>query len=134
MALASFAAAAISKTPPMATAFESTRVGITKYLAPLIFVYNPSLLFIGPLWLTLVSTILALFGLWILSISIEGWYRGKLEPVTRIGFLTAAIFLLIPPVIEMFALPGYGYNIVGVVGALALIQFRYQVTKQWVSP
>ena len=49
VALASFAAAAIAKTPPMATAVESTRVGIAKYLAPLIFVYNPSLLFVGPL-------------------------------------------------------------------------------------
>lgn len=134
VALASFAAAAISKTPPMATAFESTRVGITKYLAPLIFVYNPSLLFIGPLWLTVISTILALFGLWILSIAMEGWYRGKLDPMVRLGFLVSAIFLLIPPVIEMFGLPGYGYNIVGVIGALGFIQLRYQTTKQWVSP
>ena len=35
VALASFAGAAIAKTPPMATAIESTRVGIAKYLVPL---------------------------------------------------------------------------------------------------
>ena len=64
VALAAFAGAAIAKTPPMATAVEATRVGIAKYLAPLIFVYNPALLFVGPLWMTVVSAAVALAGLW----------------------------------------------------------------------
>lgn len=97
VALASFAAAAIAKTPPMATAVESTRVGVTKYLAPLIFVYNPSLLFVGPLWLTTVSTVLALAGLWVLSCAIEGWQNGPLSGAKRIVLLVAALCLLFPP-------------------------------------
>lgn len=97
VALASFAAAAIAKTPPMATAVESTRVGVTKYLAPLIFVYNPSLLFVGPLWLTTVSTALALAGLWVLSSAIEGWQNGPLSGAKRIVLLVAALLLLFPP-------------------------------------
>ena len=63
VALAAFAAAAIAGTGPMATAVESTRVGIAKYLVPLAFAYNPSLLLVGPTWLSLISTAAALLGL-----------------------------------------------------------------------
>ena len=76
---------------------ESTRVGVAKYLAPLIFVYNPSLLFVGPLWLTVVSTLLALAGLWVLSSAVEGWCNGPLSGAKRAVLLIAAILLLFPP-------------------------------------
>src|SRR5690606_253754 len=79
VALASFAAAGIAKTPPMATAVESARVGIAKYLVPFMFVYNPSLLFIGPLWLTAFSAVTALVGAWALSTAVEGWLFGSLS-------------------------------------------------------
>ena len=116
VALAAFAAAAIAKTPPMATAVEATRVGIAKYIAPLIFVYNPSLLFVGPLWLTAVSTALAFAGLWVLSIGLEGWYRGPVRWPRRAPLLLAAVMLLVPPTTTLFGLPSYW-----VVGAGALV-------------
>ncbi len=87
VALASFAAAAIAKTPPMATAVESTRIGIAKYIVPLVFVYDPSLLFVGPIWLTVISSALAMSGLWVLSIGLEGWYRGPINIVAAAGRL-----------------------------------------------
>lgn len=96
VALASFAAAAIAKTPPMATAFESTRVGIAKYLVPLAFVYNPALLFVGPVWLTVLSTILAVIGLWVLSTGLEGWYRGRITWPLRLLLIVSAVAILLP--------------------------------------
>jgi len=78
VALASFAAAAIAGSPPMATAVESARIGIAKYLVPFVFVYSPALLFEGPIWLTLVTTALAFVGLWGLSVMLEGWYKGQI--------------------------------------------------------
>ena len=80
VALASFAAAAVAKAPPMATAVESARIGIAKYLVPFAFVYNPSLLLEGPIWLTAISLPLAVAGVWALSLALEGWYRGPLGP------------------------------------------------------
>lgn len=44
VALSAFAAAAIAKTPPMATGFESFRLGIAAYMIPFLFVYSPALL------------------------------------------------------------------------------------------
>ena len=46
VALASFAGAAIAKSPPMATAVESSKVGIAKYIVPFAFIYNLSLIHI----------------------------------------------------------------------------------------
>ena len=106
-ALAAFAGAAIAKTPPMATAIESTRVGIAKYLAPLIFVYNPALLFVGPIWFTAVSAVLALAGLWVLSMAIEGWYRGRLDGTRRLMLFGGAILLLFPPNHDFMGIAGY---------------------------
>ncbi len=117
VALASFAAAAIAGSPPMGTAFESAKVGITKYLVPFIFVYNPTLLFQGPLWLTAFSFVTALAGVWALSAAIEGWMHGRLNVASRGALIGCAILLLYPPQYSLFGLSGYLVTIVG--GALA---------------
>lgn len=122
VALASFAAAAIAKTPPMATAFESTRVGIAKYLVPMVFVYNPSLLFVGPLWLSVVSGIIVMVGLWVLSIALEGWFRGPVSGIKRLLTLAAGIMILLPPNTTILGFPGYAWEIVGFgIAALVLV-------------
>ena len=127
VALASFAAAAIAKTPPMATAVESTRIGIAKYIVPLVFVYDPSLLFVGPLWLTVLSTALAMTGLWVLSIGLEGWYRGPLNLVQRAAALAAATLILLPPLDNIGDLPGYVADATGL--ALAAMVLTLRITK-----
>lgn len=127
VALASFAAAAIAKTRPMATAVESTRVGIAKYLVPLVFVYNPSLLFVGPLWLSAVSTAIVLAGLWVLTISLEGWYRGPVGTPQRLVALVAAVLILLPPLNTIAGWPGYIAEGAGV--ALAAILLAPRIIK-----
>jgi TRAP transporter 4TM/12TM fusion protein len=124
VALASFAAAAIAKSPPMATAVESTRIGIAKYIVPLVFVYDPSLLFIGPLWATVISTALAMAGLWVLSIGLEGWYRGPLSILQRLVALAAAILILLPPLDYIAGLPGYVADTTGLVVAAFVLAPR----------
>ena len=120
VALASFAAAAIAGSPPMATAWESARIGIAKYLVPFIFVYNPSLLFEGPWWWTAYSTAMAFGGVWLLSLAIEGWYNGPLSMALRIPLGAAAICLMYPPLLSLAVVPGYVLNAIGaaVLGAI----------------
>jgi len=121
VALAAFAAAAIAKTSPMATAVESTRVGIAKYLVPLAFVYNPSLLLVGPTWLSIVSTVLVVVGLWVLSTGLEGWYRGRTNTIQRMAALVTAFLILLPPTTIVFGVQGYFANAVGLVAAAILL-------------
>lgn len=125
VALAAFAAAAIAKTGPMATAVESTRVGIAKYLVPLAFAYNPSLLLVGPTWLSIVSTLMALIGLYVLSTGLEGWYRGRLNPAQRFVAITAAVLTLLPPTETIGGLPGFVWWAIGVGLGAILLAPRY---------
>ena len=115
VALAAFAAAAIAKTGPMITAVESTRVGIAKYLVPLAFAYNPSLLLVGPTWLSVISTIVALIGLYVLSTGLEGWCRGRLNVLQRFAAIVAAALTLMPPTEIIGGVQGYLWWAVGLI-------------------
>lgn len=126
VALASFAAAAIAGTPPMATAVESARVGIAKYLVPFIFVYNPSLLFEGPLWLTIYSTATAFVGVWMLSIALEGWLRRALSGPVRLLAGIGALCMMYPPIIGFFGVSGF---ILNVIGALLVLYFWFGIGR-----
>ena len=113
----------------MATAFESTRVGIAKYLVPLAFVYNPSLLLVGPKWVSVISTALALAGLWILSIGLEGWFRGRINGVQRFAAVGAAVLILLPPG-PIAGVSGYLWNAAGFVIAAMLLVPRFRQSVQ----
>ncbi len=127
VALASFAAAAIAKSPPMATAVESARIGVAKYLVPVVFVYNPALLLEGPLWATLCSTLLAIAGLWGLSFALEGWCKGPLSPILRFVVAALSLALLFPPQLHLFeVLPGYAVAGSGLLGMALFVSLRYR--------
>jgi len=115
VALASFAAAAIAGSPPMSTAVESARIGIAKYLVPFVFVYNPALLFEGPVWLCAYSGVVAVIGLWGLSVALEGWFHGALSPAMRLAVGIGSIALMVPPLAasNWFGVPGYALDIAG---------------------
>lgn len=124
VALASFAGAAIAGSPPMATAFESARIGIAKYLVPFIFVYNPSLLFEGPVWLTAYSCLAALVGVWAMSVALEGWLKGPLSPLLRALVGVASIALMYPPLLSAFGIGGFYLNGSAAIGLIALYILR----------
>jgi TRAP transporter 4TM/12TM fusion protein len=124
VALAAFAAAAIAGSPPMGTAFESAKVGITKYLVPFIFVYNPSLIFHGALWMTAFSFVTALAGVWALSAAVEGWLHGRLSLTLRAVMLVSAVLLLYPPQLSFLGLSGFLVTVMGAVCVAAIYVLR----------
>ena len=124
VALAAFAGAAIAKTPPMATAVESARVGIAKYLVPFAFVYNPSLLFEGSILWTVYSTLAAVAGLWLLSASLEAWLNGPLNGILRLLVFVAAVLSLMPPTIDILGIPGVILSLSGVVLGVVVTVIR----------
>ncbi|MCC2098353.1 MAG: TRAP transporter large permease subunit, partial [Hyphomicrobiales bacterium] len=120
VALASFAGAAIAGSPPMATAFESARIGIAKYLVPFAFVYNPSLLFQGPMWLTAYSFVAAFISVWAISAALEGWLYGPLSRTLRIASGAAALALVFPPMTQTLSYWGFALNAAGAAVFLAM--------------
>lgn len=124
VALASFAAAAVAGAPPMATAVESARIGIAKYLVPFAFVYNPSLVLEGPVWMTVVSLPFVLAGVWALSLALEGWYRGLLPAALRIVLVLTGGLLFLPPQATVAGVPGWWLVATGVVILLFVVVGR----------
>ena len=70
--------------------------------------------------------------LWVLSIGLEGWYRGPISTVQRALALVAAILMLIPPVRPIAGMPGY--IVVGAGFLLAVIllatRIKHALAKQ----
>ncbi len=114
VALASFAGAAIAKSPPMATAVESSKVGIAKYIVPFAFVYNPSLLMQGPITWSIYSLIAVLLAYWLMTFGLEGWFNGALNVYKRILAFVGSVMLIIPPLEIIYGINGLYYNAVGI--------------------
>ncbi len=99
VALASFAAAGIAGANPMTTGYISMRLGISKYILPFVFVYNPGMLFVGD-WLSIIVSITSGFGgLYALTIFSEGWLVERAGWPTRLLAAAAAPLLFHPAII-----------------------------------
>ena len=115
VALASFAGAAIAKSPPMATAVESSKVGIAKYIVPFAFIYNPSLLMEGSYLISLYSLLSVLLAYWSMTLGLEGYLNKPLNVYTRIIAFVSSILLLLPPLSIFYGVSGFLLNGAGLV-------------------
>ncbi|MDO6593987.1 TRAP transporter fused permease subunit [Neptuniibacter sp. 1_MG-2023] len=92
--LTAFAAAAIAKTPPMATGFTAWKIAKGLYVVPLLFAYTN---FIGGTTAEVLSIfVFAVFGLYAFVGFMEGYLEGPLNIVMRALCGVCAIALLWP--------------------------------------
>ena len=92
-----FAAAGIAGSDSMKTGFTAFRIGIAGFIVPFMFVYGPSLLFIGDWWDIVINTVKAIAGVILLAGFLEGWFFRRLLPVVpRLILGASAIFLIFP--------------------------------------
>jgi len=92
--LTAFTAAAIAKTPPMATGVESWKIAKGIYIMPLLFAYTP---FLGGSWHEVFEIfIFALIGLYAFTGALQGYFENKLNWLLRIVAIILAFFLLAP--------------------------------------
>ena len=123
IAIAAFAAASLAEADPMRTGFAATRFGWTAFIVPVLFVFSPSLLLIGPVTTVAVAFITAVLGVWLVSIAAVGHFQRPLSPAMRLAFAAWGFAALLPA--DMFRGGGL-LDIVGVVGGLALIGNEYR--------
>ncbi|WMJ76949.1 MULTISPECIES: TRAP transporter permease [unclassified Sedimentibacter] len=96
VAIASYAAAAISDADPMKVGVQSVKLGIVAYIVPFLFVLNPILLSQGNLIAVLWTFSTALLGCMALTWGIEGVVSKPISVVNRIINFIAAFLLLYP--------------------------------------
>jgi TRAP transporter 4TM/12TM fusion protein len=92
--LTAFAAAAIAKTPPMATGFTAWRIAKGLYIIPLLFAYTP---FLSGDWLVAIEIfVFATVGIYALAIAYEGYGEAPIAIYWRPVLAASGVALLWP--------------------------------------
>ncbi|KGK41008.1 C4-dicarboxylate ABC transporter permease [Nitrincola sp. A-D6] len=95
VALAGYAAAAISGTDPLKTAMTSFKFGLAAFIVPFMFFYSPALLMDGTWGEILGVFVTAGVGIYLLAAAIQGWFlNGRVNLVQRCLLLVAALAMI----------------------------------------
>jgi TRAP-type uncharacterized transport system fused permease subunit len=92
--ITAFAAAAIAKTPPMATGFTAWRIAKGLYIVPILFAYTPYLS--GDWLIGLEITFFAAFGIYALAAGFEGHAEHPIPHWLRPVIFAIGAFLIWP--------------------------------------
>ncbi|RVU85584.1 TRAP transporter fused permease subunit [Leucothrix sargassi] len=126
IALAAFAAATISQEKPMKTGFEAMRLGWVAYVIPMLFIFTPALIMKGSTFEVFVAFVIAVFGVYFISVAIVGFYHSKVGALIRLGLLLAGVLAMLPDqVLSM----GYVPTATGIIAGLGLLFFMRQHGK-----
>ncbi|MPW28888.1 TRAP transporter fused permease subunit [Agarivorans sp. B2Z047] len=118
--LCTFTAAAIAKSPPMATGFTSWKIAKGLYIIPILFAYTP--LAQGD-WLAAFQVfIFALPGLYAFTLVMQGWQKRQLKHWERATLAAIALVLLSP--VPM------AWQVVALVSLLAAVFYIGHSSKQ----
>jgi TRAP transporter 4TM/12TM fusion protein len=97
VALAAYAGAAIAKANPIKTGITATRLAITAFIIPYIFVFNPAMLLIDTTPLKVVQIILSsCIGMFGLAAGLEGYMFRKVGIFWRIAAIAGGLLLIDP--------------------------------------
>ncbi len=113
VALASYAAAGISGANPMETSVASFKIGIAAFIVPFMFFYNSAILMEGTWFEVIRAGVTAVFGVFLLSSGVQGWFmNGRAAWFMRLGLILAALFMIEG---------GWITDLIGVGAAVALV-------------
>lgn len=95
VALASYAAAGISGANPMETSVASFKIGIAAFIVPFMFFYNGALLMDGTWFEVIRAGLTAVFGVYLLSGGVQGWFmNAKVAWFMRLGLIFASLCMI----------------------------------------
>ncbi|MDR3161286.1 MAG: TRAP transporter permease [Spirochaetaceae bacterium] len=119
VALAAYAGSAIAKSNPIKTGITATRLAITAFIIPYIFVFNPSMLFIDttiPEVIRIVIT--SCIGMFGLAIGLEGFMIKRVPFFARLIAIAGGLLLIWPGLVSDLI----GLVLIGLVGALQFLR------------
>jgi TRAP-type uncharacterized transport system fused permease subunit len=112
VALAVFAASGIAKSDLWKTGWAAVKIGGTGFIVPYMFVYEPSLLMIGP-WQTILSSCTtAVFGVLLFSGGLHQYFLGPTTKWQRVLLIVGGLLLI---------KPGWTTDIIGAVIAITVV-------------
>ena len=97
--VAAYAGANIAEADPMKTGFTSMKLGVAAFLVPVMFVYEPSLLWQGSLLSSATATVTAVIGVIGLSGALQNWLLRTCTLPERLLLLIGGLSLFYPGLI-----------------------------------
>lgn len=110
-----YVGAGIAQSDWLKTAWIAMRLALVEYIIPFIFIYNTSLIFLGPWETILTSFLTATIGVSMIGCATMGYLAGHLNIFMRLAILAGSI---------MCVTPGFRTDIIGL-GILAIV-YAYQ--------
>ncbi|MDR2480840.1 MAG: TRAP transporter permease [Spirochaetaceae bacterium] len=121
VALAAYAGSAIAKSNPIITGMNATKLAITAFIIPYIFVYSPSMLFIETTPLEVIQIIItSCIGMFGLSIGIAGYMVKPLRVFERLPAIAGGLLLIYPGLITDIA----GFGLIILVAFIQIMSYR----------
>jgi TRAP transporter 4TM/12TM fusion protein len=100
VALAAYAGSAIAKSNPIKTGLTASRLAITAFIIPYIFVFNPTMLWVGASPLNVIQIIITSFiGMFGLAAGIEGFMLKKVPVPLRLAAVAGGLMAIDPALI-----------------------------------
>ncbi len=96
VALASYTAAGIAKTPFWGTGIEAFKYSFIIFLIPFAFVYNNALLGIGSIMDILLAVIPEIIGLWVVAVAMVGYFKEPLSKSLRLILIFVGLLMIVP--------------------------------------
>jgi TRAP-type uncharacterized transport system fused permease subunit len=121
VALAAYAGAAIAGSNPIKTGITATRLAITAFIIPYIFVFNPAMLFIDTTPLEVIRIVVtSCIGMFGLAAGLEGYMLKKVSVPERIAAAVGGLLLIDPGFYSDLA----GFSLIALVTLLQIIAKR----------
>ncbi|MGE5253983.1 MAG: TRAP transporter permease [Planctomycetaceae bacterium] len=115
-----YVGAGIAQGDWVKTAWIAMRLALVEYIVPFIFIYNNSLLFLGPTGTILLSLVTATIGVSMIGCATMGYLSGPMNPFMRMVLLIASTMCITPGIRSDAA----GLGILALVYAYQKIQTR----------
>ncbi len=96
VAVAAYAASAISGGNPITIASKATRLSIAAFIVPFTFAYSPELLLIGGIPRIAVAIVTAVIGIYLVGIAVEGYWNREVSVWSRLLLGAAGLCFVVP--------------------------------------
>lgn len=103
VAIAAFAAAALSGGQPFQTSLVAMRLGIAAFILPFMFYTAPAILMDGSVIDIVWTFVTALIAVWLIAVAGEGRWLGVVGPIARAAAAISALLLLYHNILTDFA-------------------------------
>ena len=127
VALAAYAGAGIAGSKPGSTGVRAFLLGLSGFIIPFVYVYNPALLIVGSKFTSVAYiALMALFAVFLLSSSITGWLHGRINIVFRVLMCASAVLMFVQGAVwtDILGL------VLGLVSVVVVLITNNKTTKQ----